>query len=173
MNQCNKKSNQPDIYQASVEDITGLAQLISLSHADVARRFSLTPENCPKHPSNCRSSWITTDMERGIRYFILTFKDRPIGCMAVEQASPDMCYMERLSVLPEYRNNGFGKTLVDHAIYISRTLFAHKLGIGIIAEFTRLKNWYETIGFYPLKKLDLDHLPFTVLLMEYKIYDNE
>ena len=31
-----------------------LADIISRANQDVAQRLGLTPENCPKHPSNCR-----------------------------------------------------------------------------------------------------------------------
>jgi hypothetical protein len=35
------------IVRATTNDIDRLARLIRLSFADVARRFQLTPENCP------------------------------------------------------------------------------------------------------------------------------
>jgi hypothetical protein len=42
----------PSIVAATKKDIDRLARLIRHSFADVARRFALTPQNCPKHPSN-------------------------------------------------------------------------------------------------------------------------
>ena len=39
------------IRQATVTDIATLSKIIRLSFRDVADRFGLTPENCPKHPT--------------------------------------------------------------------------------------------------------------------------
>jgi hypothetical protein len=39
------------IKAATIEDVSVLSGLICHSYRDVARRFGLTPKNCPKHPS--------------------------------------------------------------------------------------------------------------------------
>ena len=67
----------------------------------MARRFELTPENCPKHPSNYTREWVEGDMERRVRYFILMADGTAVGCVGVEKGSPTTC-----DRLPE---NGFGK----------------------------------------------------------------
>lgn len=41
------------IREADIADITLLSSIIRNSYQTVAVRFGLTPENCPKHPSNC------------------------------------------------------------------------------------------------------------------------
>jgi hypothetical protein len=41
------------IREADPDDKVLLTRLIRDSYRDVAERFNLTPENCPKHPSNC------------------------------------------------------------------------------------------------------------------------
>lgn len=69
------------IREADSKDIKVLACIIRESFRDVAARFSLTLENCPKHPSNCTTSWIESDMARGVQYFILFIEGKPIGCV--------------------------------------------------------------------------------------------
>ncbi|HQI82498.1 MAG TPA: hypothetical protein PLR71_13200, partial [Deltaproteobacteria bacterium] len=48
-----------------------LASLIRTAFDTVARRFGITPENAPRHPSSCTSEWVFRDMERGVIYYIL------------------------------------------------------------------------------------------------------
>ncbi len=146
-----------------------LVKLICDSFHDVARRFSLTMGNCPKHPSNCTLSWIDSDISRGVLYYILYVDENPVGCVAIEKTSADVCYLERLSVLPEMRGKHFGIKLVQHALECAALKGARKVSIGIIDEQTELKEWYIQLGFVVTEIKKFPHLPFTVCLMEFEI----
>lgn len=154
------------IREATIEDSELLSKIIRESFHDVAQRFSLTKDNCPKHPSNCETSWIESDMARGAQYFILYFEERAIGCVGVESPNEDICYLERLSVLPEMRGKHFGSSLAKHALDFSASKGAEKVSVGIIAEQTELKEWYKKFGFIEVQTKTFDHLPFQVCLME-------
>ena len=82
------------------KDVAVLAEIIRISFRDVAERFGLTQENCPTHPSNCTVDWVHRDMDRGVTYFILEAEGIASGCVALELASSELCYLERLAVLP-------------------------------------------------------------------------
>jgi GNAT superfamily N-acetyltransferase len=154
--------------KASPADVTLLCRLIRDSHQDVAARFGLTPQNCPRHPSNCTGEWIEKDLSKGVDYYILEHNDTPAGCVACEQASPDACYLERLSVLPEQRRKGFGRALVTKVLLKAKMLGACEVGIGIIAQYTELKVWYKKIGFIVGETKEFANLPFSVTFMSYK-----
>jgi N-acetylglutamate synthase-like GNAT family acetyltransferase len=151
------------------EDIQVLTETIRRSFRDVAERFGLTRENAPSHPSNCTVDWIRRHMERGVTYFAIENKNQVVGCVALEQANTDVCYLERLAVLPDHRRHGFGKALVNHALSESKLLGAHCVSIGIIAEHTELKNWYKGLGFVEGESKEFPHLPFRVTFMSYDI----
>jgi diamine N-acetyltransferase len=155
------------IRQAGTADITLLSRLVRDSHQDVAERFGLTLDNCPKHPSNCTDEWIEKDLIRGVAYYIVEHDDVPAGCVAIEQASPGVCYLERLSVLPDQRRTGFGTALVNTILLKARTFGAVELNIGIIAHYNELKEWYKKIGFVEEETKDFKHLPFSVTFMKY------
>jgi len=157
------------IREATIEDLEVLAGIVRGSFRDVAKRFSLTQDNCPKHPSNCTTSWIESDMARGVQYFILSRSGSPIGCVGLERPNNDVCYLERLSVLPQMRGNHFGISLVQHALSYATSKGAHKVSIGIIAEHTELKEWYKTLGFIEVGTKRFAHLPFQVSFMELKL----
>jgi N-acetylglutamate synthase-like GNAT family acetyltransferase len=116
------------IRKASSADVSLLSSLIRHSYRDVADRFKLTPPNGPKHPSKCTDEWIENDFARGVSYFILALRGIPVGCAALEKANPDLCYLERLAVLPRERKKGLGIQLVEH---VFRT--AQELGSKIAA----------------------------------------
>ena len=154
------------IRSAGQDDARILAGLIRESHRDVADRFQLTRENCPKHPSFCDASWIDEDLKRGVSYFFLEERGEPLGCVALERASEQEVYLERLSVLPEKRRMGAGMRLVGHVLAEAVNLGAESLGVGIISEFAELKSWYSSLGFEEVRVTRFDHLPFEVCFMD-------
>ena len=157
------------IREAHIEESEILAEIISESFADVAIRFSLTPENCPRHPSNCTASWIQSDFERGVRYFILLQDNTPAGCAGLEIPGPEICFLERLAVLPEMRGNRYGIELVRHTVKCAASNGVKKVSIGIIDRHVELKEWYNNLGFIETGTKSFSHLPFTVCIMELEI----
>ena len=158
-----------DIKIASPNDTDMLCRLIRDSFRDVAERFSLNSENCPKHPSNYTEEWVQKDFDRGVTYFILSQNNLPVGCVALEKANDDLCYLERLAVLPEKRRKGSGRTLVDHVFSRARAMGAKEISIGIIAAQTELNQWYQKIGFVEMETKQFPHLPFQVTFMTIKL----
>jgi hypothetical protein len=77
------------IREATIADIEVLSNIISKSFRDVAERFSLTPDNGPKHLSNCTTSWIESDVARGVRYF-MSSDGKSCGCVGVEHRIDDV-----------------------------------------------------------------------------------
>lgn len=154
------------------EDVQILVEIIRMSFKDVAKRFNLTQDNAPRHPSNCTAEWIQKDIERGVTYFIIENKKHVVGCVALEQVNSEVCYLERLAVLPDQRMHGFGKALVEHVLSEAKLLKVHSVNIGIIAAHTELKNWYKGIGFIEGESKEFSHLPFRVTFMAYNVEKN-
>jgi N-acetylglutamate synthase-like GNAT family acetyltransferase len=102
------------IRQATEKDIHVLSGIIRNSFRDVADKFGLTPQNCPKHPSNCDDSWVDAEMQKGITYCLLEIDSQPAGCVALERSTSTICSLNRLAVLPQSRRKGLGQALVSH-----------------------------------------------------------
>ena len=147
------------------EDVGVLAETIRGAFRDVAGRFGLTEENCPRHASNCTADWIEKDMDRGVTYFVLESEGRVAGSVALERAKPEVCYLERLAVLPDRRRRGFGKALVGHALSEAGVRGCRRVGIGVIADQAELKDWYRRLGFVETENREFPHLPFLVTFM--------
>lgn len=158
-----------EIRKATSEDAGIVAVLVSESNKEVASKFGLTFDNCPKHPSLCNEKWIKADLDRGEQYFILEEASTAIGCVAYERPDDDVVYLNRLSVLPPYRARGFGAKLVQYIIQLSRSTSAKTISIGIIGEHIELRDWYTNLGFKSGELKRFPHLPFTVQYMAYNI----
>jgi N-acetylglutamate synthase-like GNAT family acetyltransferase len=159
------------VRDANEADVSILATLLRESFRDVAERFELTVEICPKNLAFCTDQRIKGDIERGLSYYILQPEDRPCGCVALEKASPEVCYLGRLAVLPEHRRKGYGKMLVEHIFDKAAQNGSQHVEIGIIAEDTKLRNWYGRFGFVLKSTKTFDHLPFVVAFMSVEIGD--
>ena len=156
------------IKKAHSDDAPLLSELIRLSFRDVARRFALTPENCPKHPSNCTTEWIERSLAKGATYYLLEKAGKTAGCFALKPAAPDLYFLERLAVYPRNRRKGLGRAMVDHALMEAGRLGAKQLGIGIISDDVELERWFKKIGFVKKETKALAFLPFTVTFMTYQ-----
>jgi len=162
----------PKIRAGTQKDIGVLTEIIRSSFRDVADRFGLTQENCPKHPSNCTVDWIQGDMDRGVTYFIFEDDGLASGCVALELAGSELYYLERLAVRPPRRRRGFGRALVEYVLAEAKCSGAHRVSIGVIAEQTELKSWYQKIGFVEAETKEFAHLPFRVTFMIYETNGN-
>ena len=157
------------IRNATSEDISTIAILVSNSNKDVAVKFGLDAENCPKHPSFCTDAWVTADLARGERYFIAEENSNPIACAAYECPSAGLAYLNRLSVLPIHRRRGVGACLVQHIVQVAQSNAIKTISIGIIGEHVDLQRWYANLGFKPGATKRFPHLPFSVTYMSYAI----
>jgi ribosomal protein S18 acetylase RimI-like enzyme len=106
-------------------------------------------------------------MDGGTAFFIMEDGKGAMGCVAVEKSkkSPDVFYMKRLSVLPEFRRRGAGGLLLRHAVREAVAMGAGRVEIGIIADQAELRRWYEGHGFRVKGEKRFDHLPFTVTFL--------
>lgn len=157
------------IRSATVEDAGIVAEIVSNSNKDVASQFGLTIDNAPKHPSFYTEDWVMSDFTRGEEYFLYEEQKQVKGCVAFEQPDPDTAYLNRLSVLPDYRHRGIGAVLVRYILEYSAQKGARTVSIGIIAEHGVLNKWYADLGFTNGEVREFDHLPFNVRYMRYAL----
>ena len=62
-----------------------------------------------------------------------------------------------------------GRALVRHALSRAKDLGVRRVGIGMIAQDTELKDWYKRIGFAEGETKAFSHLPFGVTFMSYDL----
>ena len=167
----NVSKNLEEIEIRTVEknELTACLEVIHQSFATVAKEFGLTKENCPRHTSFMPIYFLETQMEWGWHMFGLYEGKKMIGYMSISKEDGEGVFeLHNLAVLPEYRHNGCGKLLLDHAKETVRSLGGCCIKIGIIEESTVLKSWYIANGFVPTGTKKFDHLPFTSGFLEWR-----
>lgn len=157
------------ISEVKASDLLRCLDVIRQSFKTVADDFGLTYENCPGHTSFITPDVLDAQMNRGWHMYALYAEEDIIGYMSVSKESDDSCELHNLAVLPEYRHNGFGKLLLDHAKETVKSLGGNTIKISIIEENTVLKNWYIANGFVHTGTKKFDHLPFTSGYLEIKL----
>ena len=157
------------IVEATRKDAPTIARLVAESNRDVARQFGLDAGNCPKHPSFCTPDWVRADFERGETYALLLEDDTAVACVAYESPSPQLAYLNRLSVLPAARRRGHGERLVAHVLARARADAKSSVSIGVIGEHLALQTWYRKLGFLDGQTKRFAHLPFSVTYMAHAL----
>lgn len=103
------------ISEVNASELQTCLDVIHQSFRTVADQFGLTKENCPKHTSYIPLSYLETQMNWWWHMYGLYAEKRIIGYMPLSKENDDAYELHNLSVLPEYRHNGFGKLLLNHA----------------------------------------------------------
>lgn len=151
---------------ATEEEAKLLADIIRRGFRDVADRFALSPENCPTHPSNYTSERVHRDFERGVEYYLAEFDGDVVGCVALHPNSGnDAVEMERLAILPTFRNRGIGRQLVQHVLSRAHERGSQAVNLSIIAQHFELQAGYVKQGFVATATKHFAHLPFDVTYM--------
>lgn len=111
--------------------------------------YGLTAANTPSNPAFWQPGEIERVVARPTQLFAVEHEGRIVGCAFVgaSRQLPGTWTLRHLAVLPDARHHGHGQALVAEAARRARNGGAHTLRIGIVAENTRLSNWYQRLGF--------------------------
>lgn len=150
-------------------ELNSSLQVITESFSTVAAEFGLTKENCPTHPAFMTLARLQEALAKNVKLFGLFFDKVQIGLVAVEKSTDEVFFLERLSVLPDYRHRGYGKKLIDYAFDFVKAQGGKVIKIALINEHSILKHWYLNYGFCETGTKNFPHLPFTVCFMEKRV----
>ena len=101
----------------SSNDLSAIVQVLNVSHCTVAKDFGFTKDNNPTNNAFINESTLRTQLNKGIDLYSMSIDNKLIGCIAIEKSAKeiDTFYIEKVSVIPEFRNQGFGVKLMDFA----------------------------------------------------------
>jgi len=145
------------------------AMIIRASFATVATQWSFTMDNCPSHTSFITDEQLTESYSDGYHPFGYFTHGKMIGFASLTNTGQGVFKLKHVSVLPEYRHLGVGKSILDFCKDKVRQWGGIKIMIGIMEENTVLKNWYEYNGFRHTGVEIIANLPFTVGHMEWDV----
>lgn len=138
-------------------------QVIRDSFSSVAAEFGITAETAPGFTAFAttedRLSWQLNGEHRPM--YAYYDNGRIVGYYSLLLQENGECELNNLSVLPEFRHQGIGRELLNHAFYAAKALGCKKMNIGIVEENQRLRKWYESFGFVHTGTQKFDFFPFT------------
>jgi len=149
------------------EDLTTSVKILNDSHLTVAKEFNFTKQNNPTNSAFIDIETLWSQLSKGIELYLMMINNMPIGCIATEKSPKeiDTYYIEKVSIIPEYRHQRFGLILMNFALDMIKHAGAKKASIALINSNIRLKNWYKQQGFIENGTKDFEHLPFIVCFM--------
>ena len=163
------ESPQIIIREINLKELDHGAEVIRDSFKTVALELGLNRDNIPNHPSFMTAEQLREQIEKGIKFFGLFLDGEQIGSVAVEKSDDSVFFLQKLAVLPEYRQEGYGRKLTEFVIDYVKNNGCKKLALGIWDRQTGLKDWYLRLGFKVNSIRDFEHLPLTVCLMDMEI----
>ncbi len=161
------------IYINPEQDVSAVLKVLNLSHGTIARDFNFTKEDNPTNNAFIDEKTLREQLKNGIALYGLKMGNRLVGCIAIEKSKreADTYYIEKVSVLPEFRHQGIGVRLMDFATDKIKNAGGKMISIALIDSNSKLKKWYLSQGFIETGFKDFEHLPFIVCFMRKESID--
>lgn len=161
------------IYINPEQDVSAVLKVLNLSHGTIARDFNFTKEDNPTNNAFIDEKTLREQLKNGIALYGLKMGNRLVGCIAIEKSKreADTYYIEKVSVLPEFRHQGIGVRLMDFATDKIKNAGGKMISIALIDSNSKLKKWYLSQGFIETGFKDFEHLPFRVCFMRKESID--
>ena len=154
-----------EVVEPGPERYAECLRVLRAGFATQVAEFGITPENNPHYPTYWGEGQIAELVARPIPLLAVLEDGDVVGCCFVgpSRSEPDVWTLRHVAVAPVARHRGYGELLIRHAAERGRAAGARAIRIGIIAENTRLSDWYHRLGFVTIDAGNrYVTLPFTV-----------
>ena len=153
------------------KDLSEIVHVLNISHATVAVEYGFTKDDNPSNNAFIDEPTLRVQLNNGIELYAMSIGSVMAGCIAVEKSGKetDTFYIEKVSVIPEFRNKEYGIKLMDFATAKIMEADGKIISIALIDSNSKLKNWYSKQGFIETGTKDFEHLPFRVCFMRKKL----
>lgn len=159
------------IHCPSHGDVSGVVRILNESHGTVAKEFGFTKETNPSNSAFIDEQTLRLQLGKGIELFQAVVNDNAIGCIAIEKSATEIgtFYIEKVSVLPEFRHRGYGRSMMEFATEKIKACGGTCISIAVIDSHAVLKHWYAQQGFTETGTKNFPQLPFRVCFMKKEV----
>jgi len=148
-------------------DLPTCLDIIHTGYETVAIEFGLTEGNSPdRGRASLPLEKLAESFDSGTMMFGYFADDTMVGYLGMKMMGFGFCGIDDIVILPEYRQRGYGKNLLDFCKQKAKELGAEKIRLGMIDDNKRLKKWYEDNGFVTVEYKKYENAPYTVGKME-------
>ena len=78
--------------------------------------------------------------------------DDPVGFMQIKLMDHGDCMIQRINVLEGSRGQGFGRTLIDYAVFKAQDALSKYLEVEVTQSNQYARDWFLTYGFTLFKE---------------------
>ncbi len=158
------------IRDISKSELPACLNIFHRGYETVAVEFGLTEENCPdRGRASLPMEKLIASFETGTSMFGYFIDETIVGYLGIKMIDAETCGLDDIIILPEYRQNGYGKELLVYCKQKAKEWGASKIRLGMIDDNKRLRKWYEDNGFVNVGYKNYEGAPFTVGRMEYML----
>lgn len=148
-------------------DLSACLEIFHQGYETVAIEFGLTEQNCPdRGRASLPLDKLIVDFENGALMFGYFSDNKIVGFLGMKMHDGAICKLNDIIILPEHRQHGYGKKLLDFCKKKAKELGASKVLLGMIDDNKRLRKWYEDNGFLNIGYKKYEGAPFTIGRME-------
>ena len=152
------------------DDLLDCLNIFHKGYETVAVEFGLTEENSPdRGRASLPFEKLAIEFDNGTMMFGYFSDKKMIGYLGMKIQENGVCGLDDIIILPEYRQNGYGKELLDFCKQKAKEFGANKIRLGMIDDNKKLRKWYEDNGFVNVEYKKYDGAPYTVGKMECKL----
>jgi len=135
-----------------------------------AQEYNFTKENAPNHLAFIKSNDIKIWLSNGFKMYGYKIEEEIIGCIGYSYIKEHEYLIERLAVLPENRNKGIGKELVNYIENVIVKLNGKISELHVTDKNIQLINWYKKQGYKEIRIEDvkipgIENVPFKACVM--------
>lgn len=161
------------VAHASIGDAERIALLIRRSFLVQAELLGITESEFPNYVAFQTQGDVAARLTAGSKTLLGFVGGILVGTVTCElsQTDPHRGELLRLAVLPSHRRNGYGAQLIAHAEDLLSEMGARVAELSIVAQFERLRSYYERLGYAVATTRAVAVLPFNVTHME-KVLDD-
>jgi ribosomal protein S18 acetylase RimI-like enzyme len=140
-----------------------------------AQEFNYTKENAPNHLAFINSDGVEVWLKNELKMYGYKIDDKIIGCVGYSYHEDQVYLIERLATLPEYRNLGIGKKLMEFIENEIKNIGGKIAEIHVTDKNTVLREWYKKQGYVEIGIEEVHipgmaTLPFKSCVMNKKLF---
>jgi ribosomal protein S18 acetylase RimI-like enzyme len=128
-----------------------ISNILNKAFLAFAQEYNFTKENAPNHLAYINSDGVEVWLNNGLKMYGYKIDGKIIGCGGYSYYKDQVYLIERLAVLPEYRNLGAGKKLMEFIENKIKNMGGRIVEIHVTDKNIALKKWYRKQGYFEIK----------------------
>jgi ribosomal protein S18 acetylase RimI-like enzyme len=135
-----------------------ITNILNRAFLAFAQEFNFTKENAPNHLAFINSDGVEAWLNNGLKMYGYKSDDKIIGCVGYSYHNDQIYLIERLATLPEYRNLGIGKKLMEFIENEIKNIDGKIAEIHVTDKNIVLREWYKKQGYMEIG-IEEVHIP--------------